>query len=301
MVQTGYVEVRSVPTRVVTCGGWMQEAFVDQKDLVLIITGNPGLTAYYEEFIEMLHNDVKMPVWAVCHAGHEFEDKIPCPKANPDLYNLEGQIEHKVEFIKRYVPPEVKIHLIGHSVGSYIILKMLKNKMLSHHVHMNYLLFPAIERIGASPNGKFFTFMNNYFHWIIVLLASFVTMLPTPIGRGLVRGWFLIDGTHPKNVTATMQLLRPQILKNIFSLAADEMESILELDVETVDQHKDKLRFYYGQIDGWCPLTYYDNLKENVPDARAHACTNGYRHAFVLNYSRPMADIVSKWIKEHKM
>jgi len=47
-----------------------------------LILGNPGLTAYYEDFIEMLHLEVKKPVWAVCHAGHEFEDEIPCPKGS---------------------------------------------------------------------------------------------------------------------------------------------------------------------------------------------------------------------------
>lgn len=76
---------------------------------------------------------------------------------HPELFDLEGQIEHKVDFIHRYVPSDVKITLVGHSVGCYIILKMLKNKRISHEVHMSYLLFPAIERIGSSPNGKFFT------------------------------------------------------------------------------------------------------------------------------------------------
>jgi len=40
MLQTGYVEVKKVPTRVVSAGGWMQDAFHDQNELVLIITGN---------------------------------------------------------------------------------------------------------------------------------------------------------------------------------------------------------------------------------------------------------------------
>jgi hypothetical protein len=77
---------------------------------------------------------------------------------NPELYNLEGQVEHKAHFIRNHVPNGTKLHLIGHSVGCYIILNMLKNKMIeSHQIHMSYLLFPAIENIGASPNGKFFS------------------------------------------------------------------------------------------------------------------------------------------------
>lgn len=93
-----------------------------------------------------------------------------------------------------------------------------------------------------------------------------------------------------------MQLLRPPILRNIFSLAADEMEKIQELDVDAVQGHKERLRFYFGTIDGWCPLDYFHYLKQQVPDVDATACTNRYRHAFVLNFSEPMAEIVSKWI-----
>jgi Lipid-droplet associated hydrolase len=130
----------------------------------------------------------------------------------------------------------------------------------------------------------------------MMLLASFLTFIPSSVARFLVGTWFRIDGTNQKNVTATMQLLRPPILRNIFSLAADEMEKIQELDVDAVQGQKDRLRFYFGSIDGWCPLEYYRNLKQQVPDADATACTNNYRHAFVLNFSKPMAEIVSKWI-----
>jgi hypothetical protein len=141
--------------------------------------------------------------------------------------------------------------------------------------------------------------VNNNFHWLVLLLAGFVTCLPGPVARTLIRCYFTLDGTHLKNIPATQQLLRPPILRNIFSLAADEMDRILELDAETVDKHKDKLRFYYGSIDGWCPLDYYENLKTQVPDVKATACAHGYRHAFVLNYSQQMASIVGQWIKEH--
>jgi len=150
----------------------------------------------------------------------------------------------------------------------------------------------------SNKSNSFFSFVNNNFHWLVVFFAHIFTCLPGVIGRGLVHGWFWMEGTLPKNVPATVQLIRPPILKNIFSLAADEMESIRELDVEAVAEHKHMLRFYYGTVDGWCPLEYMHNLKEQVPDANAFACKNQYRHAFVLNFSKPMAEIVGRWIKE---
>lgn len=47
MVQSGYVEVKSVPTRVVSAGGWMQDAFEKRKELVFIITGKYKLQFYF--------------------------------------------------------------------------------------------------------------------------------------------------------------------------------------------------------------------------------------------------------------
>jgi Lipid-droplet associated hydrolase len=50
--------------------------------------GNPGLTAYYEEFVDLMHKGVNKPVWAVCHAGHEFEDNIPSPDGKMNYKNI---------------------------------------------------------------------------------------------------------------------------------------------------------------------------------------------------------------------
>lgn len=126
--------------------------------------------------------------------------------------------------------------------------------------------------------------------------ARTFTCLPNSVARWLVGSYFWLEGTNQKNVTATVELIRPPILRNIFSLAAEEMEKIQELDVDAVQGSKDRLRFYFGKVDGWCPLEYYRNLKEKVPDVDATACTEDYRHAFVLNYSHELADVLSKWI-----
>lgn len=39
---------------------------------------------------------------------------------------LQGQIQHKLAFIRQFVPPDVRIILIGHSIGCYMILHMLE-------------------------------------------------------------------------------------------------------------------------------------------------------------------------------
>ncbi|NP_001269653.1 lipid droplet-associated hydrolase isoform f [Homo sapiens] len=43
-----------------------------------------------------------------------------------DIYGLNGQIEHKLAFLRTHVPKDMKLVLIGHSIGSYFTLQMLK-------------------------------------------------------------------------------------------------------------------------------------------------------------------------------
>lgn len=43
-----------------------------------------------------------------------------------DIYGLRGQIEHKISFLRTQVPKDVKLILIGHSIGSYMVLQILK-------------------------------------------------------------------------------------------------------------------------------------------------------------------------------
>ena len=61
---------------------------------------------------------------------------------------------------------------------------------------------------------------------------------------------------------------------------------------------KKRLHLYYGTIDKWVPVQFYESLKENVPGVQAELCQNKIPHAFVLSSSEIVAEIVSKWINK---
>lgn len=97
-----YLTLNGVRTSVVTHGKWVEESLTDSKDIVIILTGNPGVTGFYNTFAKTVHEQLGYPVWCVGHAGHNIpNEKIsPFPelKSNPELYNLKGQLEHKVKY-----------------------------------------------------------------------------------------------------------------------------------------------------------------------------------------------------------
>ena len=84
-------------------------------------------------------------------------------------------------------------------------------------------------------------------------------------------------------------------MQSCLSLGYSEQISIRELDVETIRRNVDRMRFYYGTTDGWCPLSFYERLKKSVPELDAVVDQRGFEHAFVLNSSDEMGEIVGEW------
>lgn len=52
------------------------------------------------------------------------------------MFGLDGQVEHKLAFLRKHVPRDTRLVLLGHSIGCYIILEMLKRnpelKVINH-------------------------------------------------------------------------------------------------------------------------------------------------------------------------
>lgn len=147
--------------------------------------GNPGPASFYEEFVETIYKqmDEKHPVWVVSHAGHVVPDDpelsrklppykgvvynslkrikcilnltIPC-SGNESLFDLQGQINHKIAFIDEFVDDDCDLILAGHSIGCKMAMEVMRHfKRTPTRLRIrSYMLFPTIERMRESPNGR---------------------------------------------------------------------------------------------------------------------------------------------------
>lgn len=80
-MKEGYVEVNTVPTHIFTWGQWIEDDFDEgTKEIVLMVTGNPGLGGFYTQFCSTIHDELdnKIPVWVIGHAGKSRHRKILC-------------------------------------------------------------------------------------------------------------------------------------------------------------------------------------------------------------------------------
>lgn len=155
--------------------------------LVFFITGNPGLIGYYRTFLTLCFDSLRTK-----HKGHHIkvtgtslrgfgvqQSKGPkqqspsYPNDNADgPYDLEQQIEYIGQALEQAIGSDrmsmstTKVVLMGHSVGSYILLEVLRRRKQRASKHGlgndakvigGICLFPTVTHIAKSPSGKKFS------------------------------------------------------------------------------------------------------------------------------------------------
>lgn len=151
--------------------------------LVFFITGNPGLAAYYEPFLTTLNSELQrrspeldLFVHCVSLPGFNVNPSYYGPGRTgspPPPYSLDEQIEKvKYQLWSSSVSANrwrrqgygeetpLNVILIGHSVGAYILLEILRNPHtlgeddLGMNIAGGICLFPTIVDIAKSSNGR---------------------------------------------------------------------------------------------------------------------------------------------------
>lgn len=180
------------------------EDYTVSYHLIYFITGNPGLIAYYNTFLGTLHellstSKSKSPsqfhIYGRSLAGFEDNDH---KRSEP--YNLEEQIVLSLESLKdqkiptgpRQGQPYSSVILIGHSVGSYILLEIIQRLRKSSspiNIQAGILLFPTITHIAQSPSGvKISTLFRipNFVRGATAVANALIAVTPTSVLKRLV-------------------------------------------------------------------------------------------------------------------
>ena len=147
----------------------------DEQDyLIFFLTGNPGLISYYQPFLSKLHDllvsssSTSSARFHICgHSlkGFEFTRNGQAPQTP---LGLKDQIRYQEDLLYNHVKAHrertgntPKVILMGHSVGAYILLEIIRHhevKITEDHYEDfdligGILLFPTITHIAKSPLG----------------------------------------------------------------------------------------------------------------------------------------------------
>lgn len=217
------------------------------------------------------------------------------------LYNLAGQIEHKVDLFNNHIDKKSKLHIIGHSIGAWIVLEMVhRNTPLLDRVASIHLLFPVIQHIAKTDNcieKEKITYRLK-----LLFLRLLYMLLPNVLIKIIIRQYikhsysecplFFVEGA--------LKCLHPKNMNNFFLMLRDEIQNVCDLNTQIIGSVKENMNVVYGSQDGWVPLHFMDDLKIFEPSLQMSEVKCS--HAFTMNSKECsiVASIVSDYIKSKK-
>lgn len=149
--------------------------------IIYFVTGNPGLIEYYRTFLTHLYGvltrdtasnrDVEFQVYGRSLSGFEMKSheintmkwhKIPPYGLQDQIRHAEDELADLVEDVSDDGQRDVRVVVMGHSVGSFIALEIIRRLRAHGLVGEDYAtrivggiaLFPTIMEIFKSESGQ---------------------------------------------------------------------------------------------------------------------------------------------------
>ncbi|PLB34115.1 bifunctional triacylglycerol lipase/ester hydrolase [Aspergillus candidus] len=309
-----------------------QGAEADHSPVVIyMISGNPGLISYYHGFLSTLADRLsslsteqgirsKFHIYGHSLSGFEVEESSagngngsttqPC-SLEEQICFVQRKLDSFIGGLEVVGPRRAKVILVGHSVGSYIAMEVLRRHRersdatstssssgaVGFDIIGGAMLFPTVVDIALSPSGRKLTNILSFVPQLALLAGIFVRILVACVSefilRSLVR--FYMQSASLEMVTATTSFIKSKRgVRQALHMAADEMQTITAdkwsddvWGVPSAGEPLTRLFFYFGRNDHWVAERTRDDIihmrgRHVTGGPKMVVCEEGLPHAFVL-------------------
>ena len=250
---------------------------------IILFPGNPGLLFFYLPFLEGIGKALgahRCAVHGFGLLGHHLSTEGDAGEVDEgkDL-GLNAQCSHAyncVRSISATRGKNVKLVLIGHSIGSYLVLDMLQKHLeLTSHLRKVIHLMPFIRWDNIPLVHKFKLTLYTYFESTVNSLVHFLTerllRLPLNDRERLIRHVGGLNEADTDDVLPLLagRLLSARLVRNFFLMGRDEIEAVPREQARMMEMVK--------ALDGLCPqlIVITDNDEWSPEDGVAY-----YRSAY---------------------
>ncbi|XP_063723936.1 lipid droplet-associated hydrolase-like isoform X3 [Symsagittifera roscoffensis] len=269
-----------------------------------------------------------IPVVAISHSFHHYQTLSSSWKSKlfqADVFNLQQQVQHKVDFINQFFTENTEVILIGHSIGGYVCLKLLQhygrcrrtnsdiaenseteaerqNQRLvcyDRNLVHGYLMMPTFERMKVSPRGQQMLPVIQHLRYLVLFLHFLFTSLVPKFWFLTLIGWFKTASQVEFVRQGVDTIYRTRCLCNFLYMASDELETVKALDKQLIQDSISKTTFYYTPGDGWAPAHYGEELRDRMGSEGVKVIIGqeGFAHQFLDQDSESAAEMILKWCK----
>ncbi|CAI0462811.1 unnamed protein product [Linum tenue] len=219
------------------------------------------------------------------------------------LFSLQQQINHKVDFLSQELQ-ETKVPIVlvgnsfmkvGHSIGAYITMEMLKRK--GDQVIYFIGLYPFIM---VNPQSKKQANIakvsrSSILSCLMSLMVASIGLLPKWLSQYIVVQYIGNSSWSTSAVeTARGHLLKYHLFRNMLYMAMTEFKEFSQApDWEFMKKNQRKMTFLFGDDDHWGPLQVYEEVAKQVPDMALMIEREGLSHSFCCT------EAGSIWVARH--
>lgn len=204
-----------------------------------------------------------------------------------------------MDLICNNIDKQSKLHLIGHSIGAWLILKMFeRNDKLIKRVSSVNLLFPTIQKMAETKNGQYVNKILRRIHIILMFIFTIIYMLPRIVRSFLVTCYIKFNSWPLEYKERILKYCNPKVGEKVLFMAYDEMDTVTTLDTNVIGKIKHITNVIYSNTDGWAPVHYIEDLNQYQPSIRLKQVN--VDHAFVIKSSETVAELVSDFIREKR-
>ncbi|VVT50815.1 uncharacterized protein SAPINGB_P002889 [Magnusiomyces paraingens] len=297
--------------------------------LVYMIPGNPGLSEFYEPFLEELK--VLQPAFEYLCPSHIGFDTLTQSSYGIHggivSHTLDEQIAQKISLLREWIrdanaksgfpvgttPPPRQVVLMGHSVGAWMVQRIAVAFASDPSVDIKLvaLLTPTVIDIAKSPRGKSLSTVAGYLSDPGYYLSRVSQLLNWTIPRGALKSALsYIMGSPPEiALNAALSLVtKPRIVRQAVDMGKEEMTRIGS-DIEPTEiagfwHNKNyKIWMFFVKDDHWIASESQERLIESFKDSPnvqtvVEASEPAIAHAFCVRDSAHVARLLGDQIQQ---
>lgn len=293
-----------------------------KRKLIVFVPGNPGCLGIYHDFLVALFRTLtctsstrseggiqnQPTIIAISHNNFDHPDEVDYKaeericieekelnfveraQAKKHLHNpehIELQVLNKLVILKRIINIETSnLIFISHSIGGYVVLKLLQDKSISN-VHIgSVLIHPALENLALTTKGTSVSKLFDYNLQILVQSAAFLLQYLPKQAKLAIARWYcpaeFVNNSSQIAIESVTQLVCQKSLNALLQMAKSELAVVKNMNADSmIRPHVQKLKLIYAINDHWVNADNRRLLSELYPDL--HIEEQDRMHAFVMD------------------